>query len=522
MPVTFPSFPHVSRDPLNWITGEASGLFAQFAAIRRPSDVTTGHLALFNVICEPAVDFESLLSSSPNALSFLPPASWTKPLEEGVELEPCNHLLSNGRKPPDRKDFYARAKELYCDNEDAFSVLTSVPGLSQPAPCLARFRRFWEGLNSMAYYWDTTDLASKDAQANDRDLQAEVEATNVKEPRRKKAKRVTESSPEESPVPTHHVESIPAHTIHSGVSVPAQTQPPKAPWSSDKPAEPAERIPGTYRRIRLGNGAEMPHSFRLNTVGGFLEPIASAFGLMLVPHRHPPTLALGNIRFPVRMSAVAWREPADGMRVRAGWLEGPVMGVQCRPETGFGSTDSLEAESVLDVIRELGGMLLLSQERAREGKTKKKPGDGKWWVTRPRWGGPEGEVSKERRRVPAAEAWKLMRSKDGFWDPKVEYQAIGKSSGAVWDEIYMVSSLNHHISILKLRVHFLYVQFLTDGGLPKDLPKDASWASPTLQRTRWYDFFVIEDRAEAMRGLWGIMAYLMRQKENVDTTVKDS
>jgi hypothetical protein len=85
----------------------------------------------------------------------------------------------------------------------------------------------------------------------------------------------------------------------------------------------------------------------------------------------------------------------------------------------------------------------------------------------------------------------------------------------------MVSSLNHHISVLKLRVHPLYVQFLTDGCLPSSLPKNVSWASPILQRTRWYDLFVLEDRKQAMRGIWGIMAYLMRSQEKLDISMTD-
>ena len=74
----------------------------------------------------------------------------------------------------------------------------------------------------------------------------------------------------------------------------------------------------------------------------------------------------------------------------------------------------------------------------------------------------------------------------------------------------MVSSLNHHISLLKLRVHPLYLRYLTEGNLPEDIQADATWCSPQLQRTRWFDLYDVEDRAEAMRGIWGILSYLMR------------
>ena len=85
----------------------------------------------------------------------------------------------------------------------------------------------------------------------------------------------------------------------------------------------------------------------------------------------------------------------------------------------------------------------------------------------------------------------------------------------------MVSSLNHHISILKMRIHPSYLQYLTDGTLPTQHPSDPSWTSPKLQRTRWFDFFSVDDRAEAMRGLWGIMAYLMRMQETADVKMDD-
>ena len=77
----------------------------------------------------------------------------------------------------------------------------------------------------------------------------------------------------------------------------------------------------------------------------------------------------------------------------------------------------------------------------------------------------------------------------------------------------MVSSLNTHISILKLRVHHSYIEYLTHGTLPEKAPSHTNWCSPVLQRTRWFDLFDVEDRAEAMRGIWGVMAYSMRAKE---------
>lgn len=36
------------------------------------------------------------------------------------------------------------------------------------------------------------------------------------------------------------------------------------------------------------------------------------------------------------------------------------------------------------------------------------------------------------------------------------------------------------------------------------------WYALRLHRSRWFNLFSAEDRIEAMRGIWGVMAWLMR------------
>lgn len=74
-----------------------------------------------------------------------------------------------------------------------------------------------------------------------------------------------------------------------------------------------------------------------------------------------------------------------------------------------------------------------------------------------------------------------------------------------------MSSLNHHISILKMTVHGAYVQYLQSETLPDPLPFDKDWSSPKLQRTQWYDLLDVDQRVNAFRALWGVAAYLMRE-----------
>ncbi|KNG44314.1 hypothetical protein DDE82_000237 [Stemphylium lycopersici] len=506
------------------------------------SDVREDTLALLNVTFQPECDFETLLSSlSNNAESFLPPRSWLdapgeQPSATNTATGPA--LLSNGRRVPEQREFYLRVRELFVNNADAFSTLTRKSSGSQAPLRLAHFRKFWEGLDNLAYYWDTSldeylppaQEAHGDEQTDSVPLSDSTDAQVLPEtgPDRASTETPTSRAPgDEEPRKkaktedtgrSAHIQSD--NSNRKGVltteytptapnrALPARAAPPKTPWAANMEPQgrPVDLSKGSYRGYRIGNGAEMPDQYRIECVRSFLEPIVWAFGVTLSPHRRPPVLTIEHVRFPVRMSSVAWRGPQDRTKARQGFMEGPVLGMQCRADVNFGATGKLNTQSTLDAVRELGGLLLLAQERAREGKSERRGGEGKWWTTKDRWGGgPGGEVgeatgatevlakdaafkpeekpvernrdgSKARRRPTPAEVWKTLRPGNPLWDPKVSYEAIGKDKNVEWD----------------------------------NTPSDPDWCSPKLQRTRWFDLFSIEDRTEAMRGIWGIMSYLMR------------
>jgi hypothetical protein len=411
-------------------------------------------------------------------------------------------LLSNGRRKPDHNEFFVRARELLFNNDDAFSTLTRKGSRGQVALRLAHFRKFWEGLDNMAYYWDNSldeytisnleatksrvgtateasasskaaaDQDTRDDTKVDKDTNARSELRSPSEEEPRKKPRVESVNMTTAPLSSNlkstevNVTAQPP-SLNTSRVLPARTAPPKSPWATnlEHQNQPINNSQESYRGYRIGNGAEMPDQYRIDCVRAFLEPIAWAFGVTLSQHRRPPVLKLEHVRFPVRMSSVAWRGPQDRAKARQGWMEGPVLGMQCRADVNFGSTGRLEAESVLDAVRELGGLLLLAQERAREGKTERRAGEGKWWTVKPRWGGgPGGEVgdaqgasdvpaketgtapeekslprnpdgSKSRRRPTPAEVWKILRPGHPSWDPKIVYNAIGKDQGVEWDDV---------------------------------------------------------------------------------------
>lgn len=78
-------------------------------------------------------------------------------------------------------------------------------------------------------------------------------------------------------------------------------------------------------------------------------------------------------------------------------------------------------------------------------------------------------------------------------------------------QIYLVSTLFHHVSIVHLRVHPQYLEYLNTTAPPTDfVPGQQPWYVLEVRRSRWFDFLIKEDRKQAMRAVWGAISYLMR------------
>jgi hypothetical protein len=77
----------------------------------------------------------------------------------------------------------------------------------------------------------------------------------------------------------------------------------------------------------------------------------------------------------------------------------------------------------------------------------------------------------------------------------------------------MLSSVNHHVSLVHLRVHRRYVDYITQGKSDFGEESDSSgqpWHTLSLRRTRWYDLMKGEDRVEAFEGAWIMFHYMMK------------
>lgn len=576
----FPNFQPPTRKPAAWTkNGDPPALLQELARIKKPSDITVDSFSGLNIALEPECSIEDLLAILPGVASYVPPKEWTELPPDGAPAqapsqpeEGPKRLLSNGRPYPGRDDFAIRLKELLFDNHEAFSALTRTPqNKEKKPPRLAHYRKFWEGLDNMAYYWDTsldeyippvaagepspTETANESEAAEDKTSSvvesqeaARLEATHIDESvARKKAKTASSSAETEPGSTPNQSQSInlaqrPAITAAKlGIATPPSVS------NNNKSEVSPSKPSGTYKGLRIGNGRGMPEGYRVDTVRSFVEPISWCFGMTISPHRRPPALQIQNLRVPVRVSAAVWRSSTDRTKARQGFLHGPVAGIRVADYTDFGGKDNAhgkagndgQQEALLDLMREIGSLLYVAQERSREGRTEVKPGEGKWWTSVPRWGGGKGgEVGEARgedsdgttpkpekedkpvrssrkpaKKKTAAEAWAELRPGMGYWDPKVEYEAIGKDKSSEWDDVFTVSSVNTHLSLLHLRVHPAYISWLETGALPSPLPADEDWCRPIVRRSRWYDLFNAEDRVEATRGLWTLFGWQARPQE---------
>jgi hypothetical protein len=485
--------------------------------------------------------------------SFLPPTlEWNQlPLDDLQSLnEGTRKPLCNGNLSPGVQTYRERQKELRIDNTAAFRTIRRIPAPAGETPArLGNAYEFYKNLEFFSGYWPDTSLPAE----------PEVDET----------------------ISTH-----------------LQTH------------------------VRTGTGAQLPPDYRQNLLSAFIKLVAYDFGCNVSFPRTEPRLHL--MPPPASTTATAapsqsppsyfnssvtfiYRTPVARMTARAGIVEGPVAALSARSTTVFASP----SDDILDLAREVVAVLLTAQQRAREGKEERRFGEGKWWTTKPRWGGgPGGPIGKEGDRVEAlagpemtGQSMELSTShgtapssststattpantakagqeskvvteskrqlssitsplpssagtstsskatsalgsssssskrskKDSTgqmaaydlyrkllppsptWDRKARYLAIGSIPSAAYDDIFLVSALNHHVSVVRARIPKSLLAVL-DGGDVESVcagsGEGRGWDKVAMWRSKWYDLFLIDERCEAMDLVWGMMGWLMRKIE---------
>lgn len=296
---------------------------------------------------------------------------------------------------------------------------------------------------------------------------------------------------------------------------------------------------------RTSSGQSMPPEYRQNLLNAFIKLVAYDFGCNVSMARVEPRLHFNSSPSQTQRKSYTpsnchfvFQSPMTREAARAGTVYGPVAVVSARPTINFTAPDAETAQS-LDLAREVLAALIAAQHRNREGKEEVRFGRGQWWTTQRRWGGglggPIGReidkgtavddrrtappdvkyvqngpiIKRARKTMPIYDNYRMVRPPSSSWDRKAKYEAIGKVAGANCDDIFVISSVFHHVSVLRVRVPTRLLDAL--DGSPEPDPAQRSWGNVQAWRSPWYDFFEVDQRIAAMQLVWAVVAYQMRK-----------
>lgn len=418
------------------------------------------HLSRLNVTIQNDIALEDFVPKAPNGSSYLPPKYWTKKLDPSsrkqVPPETPGHLkgqvLSNGFNAPESDTFVKYAAELACETQDGLRAIgRRKPRKGRLAPVINHYQVFWAKMEVLSQFWDSS-----------------LDNYYEKNPS-------TPSSPKPSSPTTP--KGLRKMSLFISERSNHSTKKPDTGKNGNTKPEGNKR----YTGWRKDKGSRMPDGPRTELVRAFLAKIAESFGCHVSFKNRSYQVEIKSLLIPVTVGGVIWRSPEDKLRQKQGFFDGPLMGLQCRGETAF--TKDPES-AALDTAREMACLLMIAQERAREGKTKITPGQGAWYTTRRRWGGgPGGEFGEAEgdrdsqpfvpttrrvstpgswpKKMTEEEIWKELKPNTGLWDNKTNYIAVGKDRTIDHDTVShcayssVKSSISSDIFLATLGLHGL-------------------------------------------------------------------
>ena len=340
-------------------------------------------------------------------------------------LVPSPSKLSNGVAIPNDA-YHLKLKEMLLTNDDAYDAVSEPPGKTKTPSKVIHFRRFFEQLQLMGNFWDTSGDSSiaeanpvmQDPAAMDVGGKAELPCPSRYANRPHKRLRLSDQLDTDTIRIISNSESIAnnmSRTIDEGN---------------------CQQKQHAYTGKRTSTGSKMPESYRIDTVRFFLEPLIWEFGCRSISPKILPRLQIQNLLIPVRPLTVVYRIPLlDRGRAILGELDGPIMGVQCRAEAPAEKRNDVAAK---DLLREVSAMLFLAQERSKVGEEERVIGKGQWWAEKPRWGGKiakdDGRIlnRKEKIEKELKQTKKELRRMSEVRDKKEKYSREnqdGKSGG---------------------------------------------------------------------------------------------
>lgn len=534
LPRCQPRFPELEPDPVgaNSTGGEASPqLTAILQGLTRPADqVDLSHLQALGVHVSPDASLAELVPDSSCLPDF---AKWDATAREDANDAHTNFQpeLSNGRLAPGAAKYLSLRQSLLIDNDSAFgSVRRITPKPGEKPVRLGYCHDFFRNLEALTGFWDDTSKQTKDRSAGEGDGDAGRPAEDEDYTWCRTSAGTAMPAQYRTQLLTSFLKLV---TYDFSCSIMSRQEPRlyiKAAQSSSKPSAPVPAHVHSY----FSSGCNFIFRIatdRENAKAGIVEgPIAA------VSPRHttsfPPNgreqeslidlcrellAALITAQHRAREGRKEQRIGKDAWwttkRRWGGGSGGPIGKeaevLESRDPTAIlvGDKDERTAEAGSSAVAEG-----LPPDTSAPGASRaasltappkvRRPSSSRTTVQPP-------DPKRPRRGLAIYDAYRMVRPPALNWDPKTKYTHIGRQSGVNYDDVFVISSLFHHISILRVRVPNRLLQVL--AGAPDQNGRD--WGSLQVWRTKWFDFFVPEDRAEAMKVAWGVMAYAMRKVE---------
>ncbi|KAK4228178.1 hypothetical protein QBC38DRAFT_165606 [Podospora fimiseda] len=537
IPINFPTcYPRVPDSPE---TPERP-ITSLLQSIIRPTDLSIAHLEALGVHIIPDSAPKDLIPDPASLPDF---AAWDALSADDAHAknESTRKRLNNGNLSPGCQTYLDRKRELSISNEAAYRTVRRLPAIKgQPQARLGNAYEFYRHLELLCTYWD--DTAKDTSSSEDKPEENEEATTAVAEgdkPPPEEPKYFRTSTGDKMPPDYRHTMitaflKLVAYDFGCNITAPR--------------VEPRLQITQTFPKNRSARNSYFPSGctfiFRSPTTreaarAGIVEgPIAavSARGTTSFPPCSDPSVSDKESILDLARELVSALVTAQH-RAREGKAEKRIGDGEwwtTRPRWGGGPGGPIgrEIDSAGDAV--VGDkdappppkpietpVSAPSSAPALPGRPRGGFEFGSSPLSRPSSALSPSSSSKGAKRLkksgnhPMYDNYRMVRPPASMWDKKTKYSAIGRVKGKDYDDIFVISGLFHHLSVLRVRVPDRLLTVLEGGDAA------GGWGKLEVRRSKWFDFFQVEDRLEAMQLIWGVMGWMMREEKKEEERSKE-
>lgn len=550
IPINFPRcYPRVPESETSTEAGGSTPprpqkpLTAVLQGIIRPTDFSIAHLEALGVHVIPDSAPEDLIPDPAYIPDF---AAWDALSADDAHAknESSRKKLNNGNLSPGCQTYLDRKRELSIDNEAAYRTVRRLPALKgQPQARLGNAYEFYRHLELLTTYWEDTAKPSTPEEDGDATTATPTEGSETPTPTEPKYYRTSTGDkmpPDYRQIIITAFLKLVAYDFGCNITAP-RTEPrllltnPISPTTKRSPRHSyfpsgctfVFRSPITREAARAGivEGPIAAVSARNTT--NFLAPPSDSAEVSSTDRDSVLDLA----RELISALVTAQHRAREGRtEKRAGenewwttkprWGGGPGGPIGREIEMQSGADVAVGDKDAPPPPRPVEAAAPSPSAPAFPGKPRGAFEFGSSPLSRPSPSSlSSSSSSKGAKRLkksgnhPMYDNYRMIRPPASLWDKKTKYAAFGRARGADYDDIFVVSGLFHHISILRVRVPDRLLQALEGNLEGEDWKGGKSWGNLEVRRSPWLDFFKVEDRLKAMQLVWGLMGWMMRETD---------